>query len=380
MVTTKEGILTTQGSGSGSTMANRVLVDYKDALQDYRITSLPAVNMFAERFTTETGGDIDITFAMQSMNLEEIDEGTTPKFQSTQMRNERVNVKEWGIAVGVTRRMIEDSRFSEVELALNEARRAVDRHVTAHAVKALFGVGDATFGTGMAVSGTQTDLNGHADIDTEAEITVFSTNPHGAFFGETPGTAASGQDSRLVDYGLYTTTEYNSMGTNNGSHYITSASTQGSSSTAEITLADLTTAIELIGAKGLNADTILISPSHYKQLLDLADFTAPFSTTTWASNSAGDSAAKGGLEFVDSVAKTGLVGQIYGLNVIMNAYVPMTKFGVFDMSVNPMAYVERRGLTVEEANPGFGIVGSYMSMRYGLKIIRPEAGVIVTSG
>ena len=380
MVTTKEGILTTQGAGSGSTMANRVLVDYKDALQDYRITSLPAVNMFAERFTTETGGDIDITFAMQSMNLEEIDEGTTPKFQSTQMRNERVNVKEWGIAVGVTRRMIEDSRFSEVELALNEARRAVDRHVTAHAVKALFGVGDATFGTGMAVSGTQTDLNGHADIDTEAEITVFSTNPHGAFFGETPGTAASGQDSRLVDYGLYTTTEYNSMGTNNGSHSITSASTQGSSSTAEITLADLTTAIELIGAKGLNADTILISPSHYKQLLDLADFTAPFSTTTWASNSAGDSAAKGGLEFVDSVAKTGLVGQNYGLNVIMNAYVPMTKFGVFDMSVNPMAYVERRGLTVEEANPGFGIVGSYMSMRYGLKIIRPEAGVIVTSG
>ena len=377
MVTTKEGILTTQGSGSGSTMANRVLVDYKDALQDYRITSLPAVNMFAERFTTETGGDIDITFAMQSMNLEEIDEGTTPKFQSTQMRNERVNVKEWGIAVGVTRRMIEDSRFSEVELALNEARRAVDRHVTAHAVKALFGVGDATFGTGMAVSGTQTDLNGHADIDTEAEITVFSTNPHGAFFGETPGTAASGQDSRLVDYGLYTTTEYNSMGTNNGSHYITSASTQGSSSTAEITLADLTTAIELIGAKGLNADTILISPSHYKQLLDLADFTAPFSTTTWASNSAGDSAAKGGLEFVDSVAKTGLVGQIYGLNVIMNAYVPMTKFGVFDMSVNPMAYVERRGLTVEEANPGFGIVGSYLSMRYGLMIVSPETGVIV---
>ena len=383
MVTTKEGILTTQGAGSGATMANRVLVDYKDALQDYRITSLPAIDMFAERFTTETGGDIDITFAMQSMNLEEIEEGTTPKFQSTQMRNERVNVKEWGIAVGVTRRMIEDSRFSEVELALNEARRAVDRHVTAHAVKALFGVGDATFGTGMAVSGTQTDLNGHADIDTEAEITIFSTNPHGAFFGETPGTAASGQDSRLVDYGLYTSDEYNTMGTNNGSHYITSASEQGSSSTAEITLADLTTAIELIGAKGLNADTILISPSHYKQLLDLADFTAPFTaagTGVGGSSTTQGFQGKGGLDFVDSVAKTGLVGQIYGLNVIMNAYVPMTKFGVFDMSVNPMAYVERRGLTVEEANPGFGIVGSYMSMRYGLKIIRPEAGVIVTSG
>ena len=379
MVTTKEGILTTQGAGSGSTSANRVLVDYKDALQDYRITNLPVIDMFAERFTTETGGDIDITFAMQSMNLEEIEEGVTPKYQSTQMRNERVSVKEWGIAVGVTRRMIEDSRFSEVELALNEARRAVDRHVTAHAVKALFGMADSTFGTGVNDSGTLRDINGHANVDAEAEITVFSTNAHGAFFGETPGTAASGQDSRLTDYGLYTATEYNAMGTNNGSHYISSASAAGSSSTAEITLADLTTAIELIGSKGLNADTVVISPSHYKALLDLADFTVPFSSTTWASDSAGDSAAKGGLNYVDSVAKTGLVGQIYGLNVFVNAYVPMTKFGVFDMSVNPMAYVERRGLTVEEANPGFGIVGSYMSMRYGLKIVRPEAGVIVTS-
>jgi len=377
MVTTKEGILTTQGVGSGSTQANRVLVDYKDALQDYRVTALPVVEMFAEQFTTETGGDIDITFAKQSMNMEQIEEGTTPKFQSTDLRNERVSVKEWGIAVGVTRRMIEDSRFSEVELALNEARRAVDRHVTSHMVKALFGIADSTFGTGVDDSGTLRDINSHANVDAEAEITVFSTNPHGAFFGETPGTAASGQDVRLVDYGLYTATEYNSMGTNNGSHYISSASSAGSSSTAELVLGDITTAMELIGAKGLNADTILISPSHYKLLLDLADFTAPF--TSAGTTTTADFGGKGGLEYVDSVARTGIVGQLYGLNVMVNAYVPMTKFGVFDMSVKPIAYVERRGMTVEEANPGFGIVGSYMSMRYGMKIIRPEAGVIITS-
>jgi len=374
MVTAKEGILTTQGVGSGSTQANRVLVDYKDALQDYRVTELPVISMFAENFTTETGGDIDITFAKQSMVMEQIEEGTTPKFQHTDMRNERVNVKEWGIAVGVTRRMIEDSRFSEVELALNEARRATDRHVTSHFVKALFGIADTTFGTGVDVSGTRTTINASGDVDAEAEITVFSTNPHGAFFGETPGTAASGQDVRLVDYGLYSATEYNAMGTNNGSHYISSASGLGSSSTAELALGDITTAMELIAAKGLNPDTILISPSHYKLLLDLADFTIPF-----AGSAANNQTSKGGLEYVDDVAKTGLVGQLYGMNVFVNAYVPMTKFGVFDMSVKPMAYVERRGMTVEEANPGFGIVGSYMSMRYGMKIIRPEAGVIVTS-
>ena len=257
---------------------------------------------------------------------------------------------------------------------MNEARRATDRHVTSHFVKALFGVGDATLGTGVNVSGTQTTINSSGDVDAEAEITVFSSNPHGAFFGEAPGTAASGQDVRLVDYGLYSATEYGSMGTNNGSHYISSASGLGSASTAELALGDITTAMELIATKGLNPDTILISPSHYKLLLDLADFTIPF-----AGSAAHDSQSKGGLEYVDDVAKTGLVGQLYGMNVFVNAYVPMTKFGVFDMSVKPMAYVERRGMTVEEANPGFGIVGSYMSMRYGMKIIRPEAGVIVTS-
>ena len=133
----------------------------------------------------------------------------------------------------------------------------------------------------------------------------------------------------------------------------------------------MTKAIELIGSKGLNADTILISPSHYKSLLDLADFTTPFAGTA-----AHDSGVKGGLDFVNNVAKNAVVGQLYGMNVIVNAYVPAERFGVFDMSTKPVAYVERRGLTVEEANPGFGITGSYMSMRYGLKVIRPEAGVI----
>ena len=74
-----------------------------------------------------------------------------------------------------------------------------------------------------------------------------------------------------------------------------------------------------------------------------------------------------------------MVGQLYGLNVLVNPFVPNTRCGVFDMKTKPVAYVERRGLTVEEANPGFGITGSYMSMRYGLKIIRPEAGVIIIS-
>ena len=251
--------------------------------------------------------------------------------------------------------MLEDSRFSEMEMALNEARRAVARHITEHFVKTVFGIYDANLGTGV-------DGGSILAATTEANIIDFDDNPHGGFFGAAPATSST----RLVDYGIMDTTALAALGT----HYPESAKA-GSSTTGEIALADLTKAIELIGSKGLNADTILISPSHYKSLLDLADFTTPFAGTA-----AHDSGVKGGLDFVNNVAKNAVVGQLYGMNVIVNAYVPAERFGVFDMSTKPVAYVERRGLTVEEANPGFGITGSYMSMRYGLKVIRPEAGVI----
>ena len=352
MVTANLGIASSQLNS----VANRVLIDYKDAIADYRVTDMPVIQMFAESYTTETGGDVDITFGKPSMKLEQLEEGATPAYQHTDLRSERINVKEWGIAVGVTRRMMEDSRFSEMEMALNEARRAVARHITEHFVKTVFGIYDADLGTGVDGASVLSDT-------TEANIVDFDDNPHGGFFG---ATTSSTLGDRLVEYGIMDKEALGAL----GSHYQLSTKA-GSSATGEIALADLTKAIELIGAKGLNADTVLISPSHYKSLLDLADFTLPFTAT------GGDAVnAKGGLDFVNDVARSAVVGQLYGLNVVSNAYVPPERFAVLDTSIKPVAYVERRGLTVEEANPGFGITGSYMSMRYGLKIIRPEAGVI----
>ena len=178
-------------------------------------------------------------------------------------------------------------------------------------------------------------------------------------------------DVRIAEYGIYSKDDLAALGpVTTGSHYFVSQDS-ASDATGDIQLNDITAAMELIGAKGLNADTIMISPMHYKTLLNLADFTTPFTATLDGNG------GKGGLDFVNQTSRTGVVGQLYGLNVVMNSYIPKNRFGVFDMSIKPMAYVERRGLTVEEANPGFGITGSYMSMRYGLKIIRPEAGVIV---
>lgn len=335
-----------------SSTANRVLIDYKDAIQDYKVTDMPVVQMFAERFTTDTGGDVDITFAKPSMGLEQIEEGAVPSFQHTDLRNERISVKEFGIAVGVTRRMMEDSRFSEMELALNEARRAVSRHITKHFIYAVFGIADTTFGTTAKTVSTN-----------ETDIETFATHPDGGFYGASP---ASG--GRLYEYGGYSSSDLDTL----GSHYYNS-STSGSAN-GELALDDITKAIELMSAKGMTADTILCSPTHYKTLLNLADFTAPFGTSGSSRES-----SKGGIDYVNDVSNDGIVGQLYGLNVVVNPFVPKDKAGVFDMKVKPVAYVERRALTVEEANPGFGIMGSYMSMRYGLKVIRPEAGAIIFS-
>jgi len=351
---TNPGLATSQLSDT----ANRVLVDYKDAIQDYKVTSMPVVAMFAERFTTDTGGDVDITFAKPSMGLEQLEEGATPSYQHTDLRNERVSVNEFGIAIGVTRRMLEDSRFSEMELALNEARRAVDRHVTKHFIYAVFGLADTTFGTTAIAYDT---------ADTAVE--TFATYSHGGFYGDSPDSGA-----RLVEYGGYSVADLGGLGTSNGGHYL--AASDADAGDSDIALTEITSAIELISAKGGVADTILVSPSHYKSLLDLADFTAPF---TASAATLAHATSKGGIDFVNETAASGIVGQLYGLNVIVNPFIPSSRYGVFDMKVKPVAYVERRGLTVEEANPGFGITGSYMSMRYGLKVIRPEAGVIVIS-
>jgi len=360
MVTAQLGTLTSQNAGDGttSTSAQRVLVDFKDALVDYKTTSLDAISMFCEPMTTDTGGDIDITIAKPSMAMEEIEEGTTPAYQHTSLRNERVSVKEWGIAVAVTRRMIEDSRFNEVELALNEAKRAVDRHLTQHCISALMGIGSDVYGTGADTSNTIITSQNEADIE------LFANNKHGAFYGASPSSG-----TRLYEYGEYSTTELNTLGT----HYV--ASSVSGSATTEIALADVTNAIELMGAKGANPNTILVSPSHYKSLLNLADFTTAFQTST--SGVGYELFGGSDAQHLQSAAQSGVVGNLFGLTVVQNAWVPQGRFGIFDTSVKPMTYVERRGLTVEEANPGFGIVGSYMSMRYGMKIVRPEYGVIV---
>ena len=361
MVDATPGILTSLNTGSlDGGVGERVLIDYKEALMDYRVTDLPVMQFFADPMTTDTGGDIDITFAKPSMAMEQIDEGNTPQYQHTKLRSERVAVKEWGLALGVTRRMIEDSRFNEVEMALNEARRAVDRHLTSHIVKVIFGANalDTTLGT-VAIDETTA----------ESAVTAFATNPQGGFFGT--GATFAGRLDQYADQ---------SLATLQADHSYQRAS---SDTTGAIALSDIAAAITRMSELGYKASHLFMSPGHYENLLKLADFASVFTATQAVSIVSGGNVMPtdpSNNPFSEMLNTGGLVGQIYGLNVVVNPWVPTTRMGVFDLSTKPMAYVERRPLTVEEANPGFGIIGSYMSMRYGLKVVRPEAGQIIING
>ncbi len=365
MVDATSGLLTTLNTGSvDGGVGERVLIDYKEAIMDYKVAELPVMSFFAEPMTTETGGNIDITLAKPSMKLERINEGTTPEYQHTKLRSERVSVNEWGIAVGVTRRMIEDSRFNEVEMALNEARRAVDRHMTDHVVQVIFGANaeNTLFGT-IAIDETTN----------ETAVDAFATNPQSGFYGAGMVAADIDASDKRVD----------SYGNESSTRLIRNSYIRAAGDTAgDLALSDITEAIDRVATRGYNASHLFISPAHYKSLLDLGDFVTAFTAGQGEAGGAANptQAAMMPGSPVAQTASSGIVGSIYGLTVVVNAYVPSTRFGTFDLSTKPMVYVERRPLTVEEANPGFGIVGSYMSMRYGLKVVRPEVGIISING
>jgi len=365
MVDATSGLLTTLNTGSvDGGVGERVLIDYKEAIMDYKVAELPVMSFFAEPMTTETGGNIDITLAKPSMKLERINEGTTPEYQHTKLRSERVSVNEWGIAVGVTRRMIEDSRFNEVEMALNEARRAVDRHMTDHIVKVIFGANAANTDYGTIAIDETTN---------ETAITAFATNPQSGFYG-------AGMTAGDIDA---STSRLDSYGNESSTRLIRNSYIRAAGDTAgDLALSDITAAIDRVATRGYNASHLFISPAHYKSLLDLGDFVTAFTAAQGEAGGAANptQAAMMPGSPVNTTASSGVVGSLYGLDVVVNAYVQSDRFGIFDLSVKPMVYVERRPLTVEQANPGFGIVGSYMSMRYGLKVIRPEVGCLFING
>ena len=160
------------------------------------------------------------------------------------------------------------------------------------------------------------------------------------------------------------TSRLDSYGNESSTRLIRNSYIRAAGDTAgDIALSDVTQGIDRVATRGYNATHLFISPAAYKSLLDLGDFVTAFTAGAGEAGGAANptQAAMMPGSPVAQTASTGVVGSLYGLTVVVNAYVPSTRFGIFDLSSKPMVYVERRPLTVEEANPGFGIVGSYMS-------------------
>jgi HK97 family phage major capsid protein len=279
-------------------VANEILTDYKQAIEDYKQTSLPVRSLFCAEYKSDTGGPINITFAKESMAFQEIEEGSVPDFQKTDYTTIQIDVKEYALRVGVTRIMIEDSRFDEVQNALNEARRASDRLVLDKIVAKLK---DGWYNGSLAEAPPTYGAN-----------TFQTTHDH---ILETEGTG--------------------------------------------ITLAKITKWIQLVNEHGFTADTIWINSKQLKEIQDLAAFTA------------------GGvpMNVRESVQLGGRIGSILGLDVVVNDYMPADRVLVVDRSAKPLAFVERRALTVEAGDATFGIVDSYLSQRFGVGVRYPGAGV-----
>ena len=231
--------------------------------------------------------------------------------------------------------------------------------------------------TGVLSGGAYSDITEQAGgayaagTSDESNLSDFSKAENGAFLGAKA--TLTGTASRLDDYA------------NQGVTILSGAASYNACTSTGLnsfTLTDVASSISRMSKHGYNATHIFINPSQYENMLKMADFASVFTTANAVTAADGGNVmptAAGSGPFGQMLSTGGLVGQLYGLNVVVNAWVPSGRFGVFDLSVKPMAYVERRPLTVEEANPGFGIIGSYMSMRYGLKVVRPEAGQIVIS-
>lgn len=292
-------------------VANEILTDYKVAIEAYRQADLPIRSILCAEYKSDTGGPVNITFAKESMTFQQIAEGASPDFQKTDYTGLTLNVAEYALRTGVTRIMIEDSRFDEVTNALNEARRASDRLILTKVL-------------GQAKTGW---YNADGTIPPDYATNTFDTGHTHVY--------------------------------NDGA-----ASAQDTSSSGGITVKKATKAIQTINEHGFSADTIFVHSAQLKEVQDLAAFTA------------------GGvpMQLREGVQLEGRVGKLLGLDVVVNDWIDKGKFLIVDTLSKPLAFVERRPLTVEDGEAGFGIVSAYLSQRFGVGTRYRGAGAYVTCG
>lgn len=134
----------------------------------------------------------------------------------------------------------------------------------------------------------------------------------------------------------------------------------------EIDLSAIDTAIGNIDEHGHRANFILCNPLDLEKLLNL--MTANDNLVDGTRDSFFD--AQGAIEGKRAVRR------IRGLGIITNPWVSRDDYFVFDSRVKPVAWYEKRPITIEQdPRAGFGLAGTWYSNRFGVTMVYATAVV-----
>lgn len=320
--TPKFGLVTTDG-----VEANWILKDYQEAISLLKEEDMPFDNLLVQAHDRK-----EVRVLKHSAVLKELAEGTRPDYQDIDYYKYNIPVKIYGHATGVTREFIEDSSKKEVQMRLADATRAARKHRVNLIVTAMK--------QGIATAdkfGWYGPLTCAADYNASVDLNVPD------------------------DYGANTWANVAAHMVTNGNYNSTVAGHVYKTGNAKLRLIDLTAGKKHIREHGHAPKLMFINSAQEQELLDLAGWTTTMTPVS----------------IHEKVAVGGEIGRMLGLDIIVNDYIPAQYFVIVDNESKPIAGVVVRPITVEPGLGEYGLIESYLSVRYMFKVIHPGAGVYI---
>ena len=269
---------------------------------------------FTRTFKFETGNTINILRAKESMEAKMVPEGAEIPSQFDMSESIEIGVNKYALTAAVATETIEDARWDVLGDSLRNAMKGM-----AKARNKV--IGNVLLAGGLTGTGV-------------GAISSWYTT-------ETPPA-----------YGSNTFTTHTSHLKNLGTG---------------IAVSDFRDAVEHIAHHGYRADAALVNSAQVKDLLGLISETAG-STTGYIPQSV-----------YEEWFKTGKPqGNLYGLAIIQNDYIPAGSILVVDSSVKPVGFAQKREVKAKKFEDAQkDIVGSTFTERYGAKSIEKGAGYII---
>lgn len=310
-----------------------ILKSYIDAVDQIKEEKRPFREMLCVKHDRK-----QVRLLRRSMSAQELADGSKPLYQDSRYTTYNLSAKEYGIATGITRRFIEDSSEKEVNIRLAEATRAMKDKEMAVILAAMQTKITSTSNSGWFGIATV------ADSDTGEDLNLpdpYGSNSWATVALHTPIVVAGDAKAGAIGH-VYTT------------------------GSATLRLLDLIVAKRNIAEHGYVPDMLIINSGQMAEIEKLASWT-PAATYSIPAGSV-----------VEAFSTKGVIGQIQGLTVLVNDFIPAGYFVVIDSKEKPIGFVEVRPITVEKGDPQFGLLNSWLSCRIGAGVVKPGAGVYVT--